>query len=138
MVERAGQSPRISMRAHPGTLSRATACILFAAVLALVGCSPAGTPDRPTQPPLGPPASTTASVVINEDLTARQVFPITNWWNLDVSQAPVDPTRRRSSTGSAGARRRIPRRPAACIRTSGRRPTAFPTSSSPAINRACR
>jgi hypothetical protein len=65
--------------------------ILGAAVFVLAGCSPADAPDRPMQPPLGPPASTTESVVINEDLTARQVFPITNWWNLDVSQAPLDP-----------------------------------------------
>lgn len=27
---------------------------------------------------------------INEPLTGRQVFPADNWWNLDVSQAPVD------------------------------------------------
>ena len=29
--------------------------------------------------------------VINEPLAGRQVFPTTNWWNLDVSAAPVDP-----------------------------------------------
>ena len=40
----------------------------------------------------------TASVVVaaapaalNEPLAGRQVFPVTNWWNLDVTQAPVDP-----------------------------------------------
>jgi hypothetical protein len=32
-----------------------------------------------------PPAPT-----INEPLTGRQVFPPDNWWNLDVSRAPVD------------------------------------------------
>jgi hypothetical protein len=28
--------------------------------------------------------------VINEALVGRQVFPVTNWWNTDVSAAPVD------------------------------------------------
>ena len=32
-----------------------------------------------------------AAPVINEPLVGRQVFPPTNWWNLDVSAAPVDP-----------------------------------------------
>jgi hypothetical protein len=29
--------------------------------------------------------------VLNEPLTGRQVFPSSNWWNLDISGAPVDP-----------------------------------------------
>jgi hypothetical protein len=29
-------------------------------------------------------------VTLLEDLSARQVFPADNWWNLDVSHAPVD------------------------------------------------
>jgi uncharacterized repeat protein (TIGR01451 family) len=28
--------------------------------------------------------------VINESLAVRQVFPATNWWNLDIRSAPVD------------------------------------------------
>jgi len=32
-----------------------------------------------------------AAPVLNEALTGRQVFPVTNWWNLDVSAAPLDP-----------------------------------------------
>ena len=31
-----------------------------------------------------------APPVVNEPLVGRQVFPVTNWWNLDVSSAPVD------------------------------------------------
>lgn len=31
-----------------------------------------------------------APPVLNEPLTGRQVFPATNWWNLDISMAPVD------------------------------------------------
>ena len=31
-----------------------------------------------------------ADTVLNEPLAGRQVFPTTNWWNLDVSVAPVD------------------------------------------------
>jgi hypothetical protein len=33
----------------------------------------------------------TAPVRLLEDLQGRQLFPADNWWNLDVSQAPVDP-----------------------------------------------
>ncbi len=36
-----------------------------------------------------PPAS--VGVILLEDLSARQAFPADNWWNLDVSAAPVDP-----------------------------------------------
>ena len=28
--------------------------------------------------------------VVNESLAGRQVFPISNWWNTDVTAAPVD------------------------------------------------
>jgi hypothetical protein len=31
-----------------------------------------------------------APPVLNESLVGRQVFPVTNWWNLDISAAPVD------------------------------------------------
>ena len=30
-------------------------------------------------------------VVLNDDLDGRMLFPTSNWWNQDVSQAPVDP-----------------------------------------------
>jgi hypothetical protein len=30
-----------------------------------------------------------SGVVLNEPLTGRQVFPVTNWWNQDISAAPV-------------------------------------------------
>ena len=36
------------------------------------------------------PALRAASVLL-ESLAGRQVFPASNWWNLDVSAAPVDP-----------------------------------------------
>ena len=32
-----------------------------------------------------------AAAVLNEPLVGRQVFPTSNWWNQDVSKAPVDP-----------------------------------------------
>ena len=30
-----------------------------------------------------------AASVLLESLNGRQVFPVTNWWNLDISAAPV-------------------------------------------------
>ena len=35
--------------------------------------------------------SASAPPVLLESLAGRQVFPATNWWNQDVSAAPVDP-----------------------------------------------
>jgi hypothetical protein len=32
-----------------------------------------------------------AAAVLLESLNGRQVFPVNNWWNLDISAAPVDP-----------------------------------------------
>ena len=32
-----------------------------------------------------------AATVLLDSLHGRQVFPVNNWWNLDVSSAPVDP-----------------------------------------------
>jgi len=34
---------------------------------------------------------TLASAVIGGSLGGTQVFPLSNWWNLDISKAPVDP-----------------------------------------------
>jgi hypothetical protein len=35
--------------------------------------------------------SAAAPPVLLEPVNGRQVFPVTNWWNLDISGAPVDP-----------------------------------------------
>lgn len=32
-----------------------------------------------------------AAAVLNESLAGRQVFPVSNWWNQDITRAPVDP-----------------------------------------------
>src|SRR5689334_22631188 len=63
--------------------------------LALVACVwLAGCGGRhaaaPTSPPPSGSATTSTGVVIDEDLSSRQVFPTSNWWNLDIHAAPVD------------------------------------------------
>ena len=35
--------------------------------------------------------ATTEGVILLEDFTGAQIFPSDNWWNLDISDAPVDP-----------------------------------------------
>ena len=55
--------------------------LLVAAVLAAAGCS-----SDATTPPDG-----SGDVVLLEDFSARQVLPPDNWWNLDISAAPLDP-----------------------------------------------
>ncbi len=66
---------------------RAAAILQFGLLCA--GCNandPAA--ERRTNSPTAP---ADAGVVLNENLTALQVFPTSNWWNLDVRQAPLDP-----------------------------------------------
>lgn len=42
----------------------------------------------PTEPPQNPGSS--QAVTLNDDFSGRQLFPADNWWNQDISQAPVD------------------------------------------------
>jgi len=60
------------------------------AVALLVGCGTRASAPNAPEPDL-PLAQTSSGVELNEDLSARQVFPVDNWWNLDLSQAPLDP-----------------------------------------------
>jgi hypothetical protein len=66
----------------------------LASTLALAFLSGCGARPAPTSPggTIPPRGATTAGVTLNEDLTTRQVFPADNWWNLDVTTAPVDPS----------------------------------------------
>jgi hypothetical protein len=56
------------------------------------------------------------SASLTEPLVGRQVFPATNWWNLDISSAPVDSSSRayidfvsgRTTAGSTAVRRLHP------------------------------
>ena len=70
---------------RPGSLALCALC----GIVTLAGC---GGAPRTARTPTAPPAQATAadSALLLEDLSGRQVFPINNWWNLDVSQAPVD------------------------------------------------
>jgi len=64
---------------------------LSLSLLPLAGCSgsgPEGTMPADTDAVRG---SASGPVVLNEDFTSRRIFPEDNWWNLDVSSAPVDP-----------------------------------------------
>lgn len=63
------------------------ALLAFALAL-LAGCSRVTTPAAPVVES-SPIAAGVDSVTLLEDLTARQVFPASNWWNLDISAAPV-------------------------------------------------
>jgi hypothetical protein len=63
--------------------------LFLAALPFLAACSR----DNPTAGGLGreaddPPVTT--AVTLLEDFSAKQVFPPDNWWNLDVSTAPID------------------------------------------------
>jgi len=73
--------------------SRSTTSRL-AALMSLAALSACSNDGPVTTAPLRgerQPAPVTAAAVLNEDFTGRQVFPINNWWNLDLTTAPVDP-----------------------------------------------
>jgi hypothetical protein len=71
----------VPVRTTPGLI-----LILWALAVGGCGSRDARAPTSPASS--GSPQST--GVVIDEDLTSRQLFPTSNWWNLDVSAAPVD------------------------------------------------
>jgi hypothetical protein len=48
------------------------------------------TPAPAPTPPAPPPAGTTA-VTLNDDFGGRRLFPDTNWWNQEITNAPIDP-----------------------------------------------
>jgi hypothetical protein len=57
-------------------------------VLAASACGSANAAGAsPTSPTNG---SSSASVVLNDDFGGRPLFPASNWWNQDISGAPVD------------------------------------------------
>jgi hypothetical protein len=63
---------------------RPTQCVLMVAVvIATAGCGESTSPRPGGLPSTG--------AVLLEDFADRQVFPASNWWNVDVSSAPVDP-----------------------------------------------
>ena len=71
--------------------------LLIAALLAVAAAACGGAKDAPSDPstPAGPstpgaPSTPSAGVVLNDDFNGRALFPADNWWNQDVSRAPVD------------------------------------------------
>jgi hypothetical protein len=73
-------------------LTRAVRAIIAVALLA--GCSEdPGNPVSNLIPPVLPPGGD-GDVVLLEDFSRAQVLPANNWWNLEVTNAPVDPNSR--------------------------------------------
>src|SRR5262245_43498714 len=58
-------------------------CSAAAAAMCLVAAAACSTG------PAGIPANDSSDAVLLEDFSPRQVFPASNWWNLDISAAPV-------------------------------------------------
>jgi hypothetical protein len=73
---------------HTGLIRPA---ILALAVALFTGCSAQRSPLTAPEGIARTPAPGSNSVVLLEDLAGRRVFPADDAWNLDASQAPVDP-----------------------------------------------
>lgn len=67
------------------------AAVTVALCMTLAGCLDEGETRAAFPPGPGSPVAVHEGVVLNEDFTGRQIFPVDNWWNLDISGAPVDP-----------------------------------------------
>jgi hypothetical protein len=70
--------------------------LIFLAGVVAAACGGEGmpaSPSSPSQPPgtPGPGAPAGADVRVGEDFGNRQLFPADNWWNQDITNAPVDP-----------------------------------------------
>lgn len=65
------------------------AALAALAIGLFAGCDDSSTPAGP--PSIPPSNSTTQVALLNENFSLKQVLPYHNWWNLDVSRAPVDP-----------------------------------------------
>jgi hypothetical protein len=70
------------------------------AALSLSACGHETTSTTPTAPTAAAPAPSpapaptptqTSAVTVNDDFSGRRLFPDDNWWNQDISAAPVDP-----------------------------------------------
>ncbi len=64
----------------------------------MISCSGDPNPTAPsaptgeTQPPnASPGAGSTSAVRLTEDFNGRQLFPPDNWWNQEITHAPLDP-----------------------------------------------
>ena len=69
---------------------RIRAIATLIAAIALAGCSNRDNPVVPRD--TGGISAASDSVVLLEDFSRRRIFPPGNWWNLNVSGAPVDPS----------------------------------------------
>src|SRR6187397_541749 len=77
---------------------RAMRRFMCSLLLVIAGCG--GTPSAPSSsvdPPAPAPVDTTprgsdssGAVALTDDFGGRQLFPADNWWNQDISTAPVD------------------------------------------------
>jgi hypothetical protein len=69
---------------------RARLCCLL---LVTAACGGAPSAPSPTGDSGAPPGNSDqgGSVVLADDFGGRQLFPADNWWNQDISTAPVDP-----------------------------------------------
>jgi len=78
------------------TRSRLRARLLVPACAFVVACGGDRGPTAPTDTNNGSPgtlpgASSTSAVRLTDDFGGRPLFPADNWWNQDISNAPIDP-----------------------------------------------
>ena len=72
--------------AHAGSASLCGALLL---VSIACGASPTSPSDSPAAP--GTSGASSTGVQLADDFGGRRLFPDDNWWNQDISSAPVDP-----------------------------------------------
>jgi hypothetical protein len=65
--------------------------MLLAGFSSLAGCGESHRSSAPAPPGTPEHLSDSRGVVLLEDFSDRQIFPTDNWWNLEITQAPVDP-----------------------------------------------
>jgi hypothetical protein len=72
---------------------RVMAALVTAAAVAIAACggNPAGPSTISGNNTPNTPGTSTSEVRLGDDLSGRRLLPSDNWWNQDISSAPVDP-----------------------------------------------
>src|SRR5215831_15948147 len=67
-------------------------CLLISGALVLSIACGGNSPTNPTSPSSpAVPSGSSSGAQLTDDFGGRQLFPSDNWWNEDISAAPVDP-----------------------------------------------
>ncbi len=84
------------MKGNQSHWNAAALCVFNCALMVACGGDPVPTGPSPVSSPTpvpspAPGGQSTSAVRLTDDFGGRQLYPSDNWWNQDITSAPVDP-----------------------------------------------